>query len=93
MSGDYILRFDLSPYDDLDKFALLADQKYNLGDRGDWFSCFRGGLYGLYARITGVQIHYYKAHSWEPAIRDPRMTEYHLSSIFLKYIELPVVLN
>jgi len=81
MSGEYILKFDLSPYDDLDKFALLADQEYNLGDTGDWFNCFRGGLYRLYARVMGVQIHYYKVHSWEPAIKDPSMTEYHLSSI------------
>lgn len=81
MSSDYVLKFDLSPYNALDKFALLAGQKYNLGDTGDWFNCFRGGLYGLYARVMGVGIHYHKVHSWEPAIKDPSMTEYHLSSI------------
>jgi hypothetical protein len=81
MSNDYTLKFDLSSYDALDEFALLADQQYNLGDKGDWFGCFRGGLYGLYARVVGVQIHYHKVHSWEPVIRTPSITEYHLSSI------------
>ena len=32
MSNDYTLKFDLSSYEDLDNFALLADQSYNLGD-------------------------------------------------------------
>ena len=47
MSKDYVLKFDLSPYDELDKFALLADQSYNLGDRGDWFNHFRGDQSGF----------------------------------------------
>jgi len=83
MTKDHILEFDLSPYESLDGFALLADQKYNLGDRGDWFNHFRGGLSGLKARVLGVQIHYYEAHSWALPSRHPPilMTEYHLSSI------------
>lgn len=84
MSSDYRLEFDLLPYEALDKFALLADQDYNLSNRGDWFNHFRGGIYGLYARVQGVQINYYSVHSW--ALPSPFMTsiqraEYHLSSI------------
>ena len=84
MSNDYILEFDLSPYKDLDNFALLANQNYNLGDKGDWFNQFRGGLYGLYARVLGVQIHYREVHSWTSplsSISGIRGAEYHLSSI------------
>lgn len=81
MSKDYLLKFDLSSYNALDGFALLADQHYNLGDKGDWFGQFRGGLYGLYARLLGVQIHYLRVHSWEFGIRSPSETEYHVSSI------------
>jgi hypothetical protein len=84
MSNDYTLKFDLSPYIELDKFALLADQDYNLGDSGDWFNHFRGGLYGLYARVQGVLINYYAVHSWnlpEPFMSSIQRAEYHLSAI------------
>lgn len=80
MSEDYLLKFDLSSYNALDNFALLADQRYNLGNKGAWFSQFRGGLYGLYSRVLGVRIHYFRVHSWEFGIRDPSETEYHVSS-------------
>jgi len=80
MSKDYKLKFDLTSYHELDNFALLAVQQYNLGDKGDWFGQFRGGLYGLYARVAGVQIHYYKVHSWNLEII-PVPVEYHMSSI------------
>lgn len=85
MSNDYTLEFDLSSYEDLDNFALLADQSYNLGDKDDWFGQFRGGLYGLYNRILGVKIHYREVHSWTPPlspISGIQGAEYHLSSIF-----------
>ena len=84
MSNDYTLEFDLSPYKDLDNLALLADQNDNLGDKGDWFNQFRGGLYGLYARVLGVQIHYHEVHSWTlpmSPISSIQRAEYHLSSI------------
>jgi hypothetical protein len=84
MFTDYVLKFDLSSYDTLDKFALLADQKYNLGDKGDWFNHFRGGLYGLYARVQGTQINYYAVHSWtlpSPFMTNIQRAEHHLSSI------------
>ena len=82
--SDYTLKFNLSSYEALDKFALLADQKYNLGDKADWFGHFRGGLYGLYARAHGVQINYLAVHSWilpTPFMTSIQRAEYHLSSI------------
>jgi hypothetical protein len=82
MSKDYVLKFNTASFKALDEFALLADQKYNLGDRDDWFGNFRGGLYGFYARITGVQIHFRKVHSWDFSIKSPSIVEYHISSVF-----------
>lgn len=79
---DFKLPFELRAYDSLDKFALLATQDYNLGGKGHWFGCFRGGLYGFYARIYGVRIHYQEVHSWTLTSKAPTDTEYHLSSIF-----------
>jgi hypothetical protein len=84
MSNDYNLKFDLSSYVDLDNFALLADQSYNLGNKGDWFNQFRGGLGGLYTRILGVRIHYREIYSWKlpmSPICGIQGVEYHLSSI------------
>jgi hypothetical protein len=80
MSSDYILKFELQPYEHLDKFALLADQGYNLGDKGDWFLHFRKGLEGLNARLLGVRIHYLEVHAWTIP-KPPLIIEYHLSSI------------
>lgn len=80
--SDFDLKFDLQTYDELDQFALLACQNYNYGNASDWFSSFRGGLYGSYARIQGIVTHYYDVHSWKPRLRWPRETEYHLASIF-----------
>jgi len=82
MSKDYVLEFNRSSFKALDEFALLTDQKYNLGDKDDWFGNFRGGLYGFYARITGVKIHFRKVHSWDFSIKAPSIVEYHISSIF-----------
>ena len=84
MQNDYELKFDISNFHELDTFALLADQSYNYGDKDDWFGYFRRGIYGLYARIIGVQVNYYSVHSW--ALPTPFMTsiqrsEFHLSSI------------
>jgi hypothetical protein len=80
MSSDYILKFELQPYEHLDKFALLADQGYNLGDKGDWFLHFRKGLEGLNARLLGVRIHYLEVYAWTIP-KPPLIIEYHLSSI------------
>lgn len=78
---DYNLKIDLSNCEKLDRFALLVDQPYNLGDKGDWFGCFRGGLYGMYARIYGVQFHYKLLHSWESRLTQIRQVDSHASSI------------
>ena len=78
---DFDLHFDLEDCEKLDEFALLARQDYNLGGKGDWFGCFRGGLYGFYARIYGVRFHYREVHAWRLTHRMLREPEYHLSSI------------
>lgn len=74
---------DYSVFQELDRFALLACQKYNLGNKPDWFGSFRGGLHGFYARTHGMQVHYRALHSWfPPRYRGPPDTDYHLSSVF-----------
>jgi hypothetical protein len=80
--SEFLLRFDLREFHELDEFALLACQKYNYGNQNDWFNTFRGGLYGSYARIHGVVTHYYAVHAWVPKPRLPTETEYHLASVF-----------
>lgn len=79
---NYDLPFNLKPFEELDNFALLSCQKYNLGNDTDWFGAFRGGLYGFYARIYGVISHYQSVHSWMARPRLPTETEFHLASIF-----------
>src|SRR5258708_9896604 len=65
----------------LDDFALLADQAYNLGDKGDWFGCFRGGLYGMYGRLYGVQFHHKVIHTWESKLTQMRQVDFQVSSL------------
>lgn len=79
---EFELHFDLKDCEKLDQFALLACQEYNLGGKGDWFGCFRGGLYGFYSRIYGVHFHYYEVHAWRLSHRMLREPEYHLAQIF-----------
>lgn len=81
---DFAVHFDSEPFESLDQLALLARQDYNLGGAGDWFGEFRGGLYGFYARLYGVQRHYSEVHAWLPRIRTPAETEYHLASILFQ---------
>jgi hypothetical protein len=78
---EFSVQFDPAPFEALDQLALLARQDYNLGGAGDWFGEFRGGLYGFYARLYGVQRHYFEVHAWLPRVRIPTETEYHLASI------------
>lgn len=88
--SDFIIGFDLSKYQKLDKYALLMCQTYNYGNDSDWFGSFRGGLYASYARIYGVKTHYHDVHAWMPRPRFPSETEYHLASLFFNmdsYIE------
>ena len=82
--SDFAVHFDSEPFESLDQLALLACQDYNLGGEGDWFGEFRGGLYGFYARLYGVQSHYSEVHAWLPRVRTPTETEYHLASIMFQ---------
>jgi len=79
--SDFVLRFDKSAFEQLNKFAQLACQDYNLGDVSKWFNTFRSGLYGFYLRLHGVETHYQEAHTWIPRPRHPFETEYHLTSV------------
>ena len=95
MGENYKLQFDLSSYATLDELALLARQDYNLGNKGDWFTHFRWGKNGLFARLLGIRLHYYQIHSWEliESLAQSatsyyvlesslyQMTEYHFSTI------------
>lgn len=78
------VQFDAESFASLDQVALLARQDYNLGGAGDWFGEFRGGLYGFYARLHGVQRHYLEVHAWLPRIRHPEEIEYHLASVLFQ---------
>lgn len=77
----WTLNFDQSGGKQLDDFALLATQDYNLGSKNDWFGHFRGGLYGHYSRLTGASIHYANMHEWRPEPQ-AHLIEYNLASFF-----------
>jgi hypothetical protein len=77
----YDINIDLVYAQKLDDFALLADQPYNLGDKGDWFGCFRGGLYGMYGRLYGVQFHHKVIHTWESKLTQMCQVDFHVSSL------------
>ena len=81
---EFSVQFDCQSFEALDQLALLARQDYNLGDAGDWFGEFRGGLYGFYARLYGVEQHYFQVHAWLPRVRIPTDIEYHLASILFQ---------
>ena len=78
---DLKLNFDQSGGNQLDDFALLARQDYNLGKKNDWFGHFRGGLYGHYSRLSGASIHYENIHRWLP-VPQLQLCEYNLASFF-----------
>ncbi|HUX02950.1 MAG: hypothetical protein WBD63_03540 [Phycisphaerae bacterium] len=80
---EFSVQFDLAAFQSLDQLALLARQDYNLGGAGDWFGEFRGGLYGFYTRLYGVQRHYFEVHAWLPGVRIQN-AEYHLASILFQ---------
>lgn len=82
--NDFSVEFDLAPFGALDQLALLARQDYNLGGDGDWFGEFRGGLYGFYSRLYGIQRHYVEVHEWLPRVRIPTENEYHLAAILFQ---------
>jgi len=78
----YELSLELSNYGLIDEFALLACQDYNFGNKGEWFSAFRGGLYGFHSRLHGFITHYNTVHAWIPTPREPSEMEHHLASMF-----------
>lgn len=55
--------FDRNSYDELDKFALLCDQKYNFGNVDRWFLTFRRSYYGFLHRVAGACQSYAALHS------------------------------
>lgn len=77
----FFLEFEFASLEVLDKIALVACQDCNLGNRGDWFGCFRGGLHGLHARVYAVRGHFYDVHAWVPSRRLPVETESQVSTI------------
>jgi hypothetical protein len=48
----------------------------------DWFGEFRGGLYGLYARLHGLSFHYERLHAWLLHERTRTETECDLAILF-----------
>lgn len=81
---DHVVEFKLEDFHELDRFALTAVQEYNLGPGGGWFNFFRGGLYGFFSRIYGVERHYIEMHAWLPRIRPRHEHEYHLATILFQ---------
>jgi hypothetical protein len=81
----YRLRFKRAYYDDLDQFGCQASDSRNLGNNGDWQLAFRHALYGLQARLLGVEIHYRQIHSRsedrEREVHPLDWEEYQISSI------------
>jgi hypothetical protein len=80
--NNFQLPFNLNDYNKVDEFALEAQQYNKLGNEGDWFGCFRGGLYSFYNRIYGVRKHYLDIHSWRVPPINTYEYEYNLTAIF-----------
>src|SRR5450755_104691 len=57
-------RASIQSGESLDRFALTASQHYNLGNQGNWFFSFRGGYFGVIARVNGLIRHSRSLHSW-----------------------------
>ena len=78
----YDLIFESDALRELDAFALLCRQDYNYGGNGKWFSDFRGGLYGAYNRINGINDSYKRLHSWLPIRKTQQLVETNLANLF-----------
>ena len=78
------LNLELGPLESLEKFPLIARQDRNYGKGNDWFGRFRGGLYGMYARLHGVSSHFGSLHSWSHQPQLSVEVEYNLGGIFFK---------
>lgn len=81
MQHNKAMNFSLSACNELDAYALLTSQAYNLGNPAHWFSAFRGGLYRFYSRIYGVTYHYGHIFNWTLERKDSLATEFHTSSL------------
>lgn len=64
----------------LDAFALQVCQEANLGNDGNWFLSFRGGLYGVRSRIHGARYHSELLHGDVPRPAIPT-AEHHIAVI------------
>jgi hypothetical protein len=76
---DFTVKFDRTSFKALDNFVSLASQDYNFGNNANWFLEFRGGLFGFFARLNGVEHHYFDLHAWLPRIPD---FDYELATLF-----------
>lgn len=81
MPEPYETSFDTQALEDLDRFALLARQDYNLGNGGKWFHHFRGGQIAVLQRLYGVTRHYAEVHAWRPELT-ASTADYQLASVF-----------
>ena len=80
--GPFTVRFDSAPQRSLDERALQARQDHNFGNTDRWFDAFRGGHYGMYARLNGVTERYAEFHAWRYQPRHPRGWNTPLGELF-----------
>jgi len=73
------LELDPRPTYQLDEFALLACQQYNLGNQSDWFGTFRGGRNGMEAKVYGAELHFGQIHAWAPVLQHQSVLEYNVA--------------
>lgn len=52
--------------EELDALGLLACQKYNLGNHGNWFFSFRTGFSGFHSRMISLEEHRALVYEWNP---------------------------
>lgn len=64
----------------LDDFVQRACQACNLGNDGNWFLSFRGGLYGVRSRVAGARYHSAMLHGGIPRPPSPSV-EHHIAVI------------
>ncbi len=75
------IKINTSQHKVIDELALKACQAEQFGNIGDWFSNFRGGLYGFLARVYGIEVHYNALHAWQYDLQGPEKQEYHVGSL------------
>lgn len=80
--GPFTVTFDPSPQKSLDEHALQARQDHNFGNTDRWFQAFRGGHYGMYARLNGVTERYAELHAWRYQPRHPAGVDTPMGELF-----------